>query len=545
MDLGALVAAHHASVARGGPESVRTSSYTARHQQPGARVRGGTRWSDQSVGATCCAGPCSAGRRSRWPRSSPRARGAPGRRRRRDPRARDLPVRAFRRATSGGWSENFAPVSARRSRRSTSRWSTGAIPTALTGLYVRNGSNPQSGDSSHWFFGDGMVHGVRLERGKAALVPQPLRAHRAVRRQAGFGEGAPGGASNQANVSADLARRQAAHERRGRPAVRAVAGRPRRRSALRLRGQLTTAFTAHPKIDPATGRLHFFGYGFTPPYLTYHVAEPDGRLVSQHRGAGRGVDDDPRLHDHRDATWCSGSCRCCSTSTPPTKMDREPGLRRLPVPVGTRATARGIGVMPLGGPGSAIQWFEIDPCYVFHGVNAYRDGDDVVLDVCRLSSMFAPNQQLGGDLTLRRWTVDTVAETVNDDDRRGGRPGRAAVARPAAGRARAPLRLLRPDPRQPGHRRVRRAHQARLPDRPGRGLGPGTVASTRASGCSSPTGTTRRGRRVPAHLRARRRRRDRASSSSSTRPTCRAGRSPRVAVPQRVPYGFHATWVTA
>ena len=59
----------------------------------------------------------------------------------------------------------------------------GAIPAALAGLYVRNGSNPQSGDSSHWFFGDGMVHGVRLERRQGRLVPEPLRAHRAVRRQ--------------------------------------------------------------------------------------------------------------------------------------------------------------------------------------------------------------------------------------------------------------------------------------------------------------------------------------------------------------------------
>ncbi len=52
---------------------------------------------------------------------------------------------------------------------------------------------------------------------------------------------------------------------------------------------------------------------------------------------------------------------------------------------------------------------------MFHGVNAHRDGDNVVLDVCRLSSMFAPNQQLGGDLTLRRWTVDTVGNRVVDD----------------------------------------------------------------------------------------------------------------------------------
>ncbi len=43
----------------------------------------------------------------------------------------------------------------------------GAIPAALTGTYVRTGPNPASGSSAHPFFGDGMVHGVRLRDGQA------------------------------------------------------------------------------------------------------------------------------------------------------------------------------------------------------------------------------------------------------------------------------------------------------------------------------------------------------------------------------------------
>src|SRR5262245_12633484 len=43
----------------------------------------------------------------------------------------------------------------------------GAIPPELCGLYLRNGPNPKTGDPGHWFAGDGMVHGVRLEGGKA------------------------------------------------------------------------------------------------------------------------------------------------------------------------------------------------------------------------------------------------------------------------------------------------------------------------------------------------------------------------------------------
>ena len=44
-------------------------------------------------------------------------------------------------------------------------------------------------------------------------------------------------------------------------------------------GRLTTAMTAHPKICPTTGELHFFGYGYTAPFLTYHMADRLGRLV--------------------------------------------------------------------------------------------------------------------------------------------------------------------------------------------------------------------------------------------------------------------------
>ena len=40
--------------------------------------------------------------------------------------------------------------------------------------------------------------------------------------------------------------------------------------------------TAHPKICPTTGELHFFGYGsLTSPHLTYHRADASGELDHQ------------------------------------------------------------------------------------------------------------------------------------------------------------------------------------------------------------------------------------------------------------------------
>ena len=43
----------------------------------------------------------------------------------------------------------------------------GAIPAELDGWYLRNGPNPRQA-TAHWFTGDGMIHGVRLEGGRAA-----------------------------------------------------------------------------------------------------------------------------------------------------------------------------------------------------------------------------------------------------------------------------------------------------------------------------------------------------------------------------------------
>src|SRR5271154_4309170 len=46
---------------------------------------------------------------------------------------------------------------------------TGSIPPALDGRYLRIGPNPIAADprTYQWFLGDGMVHGLRVEGGRA------------------------------------------------------------------------------------------------------------------------------------------------------------------------------------------------------------------------------------------------------------------------------------------------------------------------------------------------------------------------------------------
>ncbi|WP_386081793.1 carotenoid oxygenase family protein [Vreelandella sp. F11] len=46
----------------------------------------------------------------------------------------------------------------------------GAIPPALSGRYFRNGHNPKDGiNPGAWFYGSGMIHGLRISGGRAEL----------------------------------------------------------------------------------------------------------------------------------------------------------------------------------------------------------------------------------------------------------------------------------------------------------------------------------------------------------------------------------------
>jgi carotenoid cleavage oxygenase len=59
----------------------------------------------------------------------------------------------------------------------------------------------------------------------------------------------------------------------------------------------------------------------------------------------------------------------------------------------------------------------VEPSYVFHTVNAYDDGETVVLDVVRHAQMFVRDLYGVGDGTgtLERWTIDLRAGRVREE----------------------------------------------------------------------------------------------------------------------------------
>jgi carotenoid cleavage dioxygenase len=69
----------------------------------------------------------------------------------------------------------------------------GVIPSVLDGCYLRIGPNPVAADPAgyHWFTGDGMVHGVRLQNGQALWYRNRWMRSKAVAETLG-GSPAPG-----------------------------------------------------------------------------------------------------------------------------------------------------------------------------------------------------------------------------------------------------------------------------------------------------------------------------------------------------------------
>ncbi len=302
---------------------------------------------------------------------------------------------------------NFAPVHTEETL--TDLTMTGKLPAELSGLFVRNGSNPATGDALHWFLGDGMVHGVRLERGKAQWYRN--RYVRTPLQQSGKGlmdfGGAPGKENNQSNV--------ALVEHGGRLLSLGEVGWPFELSPQDMStvgpfdfgGKLGPTMTAHPKVDPDTGRMHFFGYEFLRPALTYYAAAPDGTLDVVSPIA---VEAATMIHDFaitdRDAVFWIG----------PVMFGPDPS-GRSPIPFHWDPSGPSrIGVMPLDGSGDSIRWVDVPPSFAFHGYNAHRDGGDVVLRVHRADEAFGPK----GDLVptyLTEWRIGTAGPSLTFAER--------------------------------------------------------------------------------------------------------------------------------
>jgi carotenoid cleavage oxygenase len=341
---------------------------------------------------------------------------------------------------------NFAPV--RQEHTVTELAVTGTLPPHLDGRYVRNGPNPMSEldpDTYHWFMGDGMVHGVRLRDGRAEWyrnrwVRTSAMTGRDVRHRAGielFGANTNvirHGGRTLALIEGGMANYELDEE------LETV-------GPCDFDGTLPGGYTAHPWRDPDSGELHavthFFGRG---DIVQYSVIGTDGRARRVVDIPIKGV---PMMHDFAltskyvvlfdlPVTFDPKQAAAMTMPRPlryPTQLVLSVLIGRVRVPdpitamVGKRMRPNDrlparwnpkhparIGLMPREGTADDLRWFDVEPCYVFHPLNAYDENETVVLDVVRHPRMFVtdrngPNE---GPATLDRWTIDLNAGKVRE-----------------------------------------------------------------------------------------------------------------------------------
>jgi carotenoid cleavage dioxygenase len=313
---------------------------------------------------------------------------------------------------------------------------TGTLPTELTGRYLRNGPNPVAPvdpERYHWFTGTGMVHGIRLDEGRATWYRNRWVRTDEVARV--LGEDAPPSDwpddhrpfSANTNVIGHAGRTYAIVEA-GSPPIE-LSNELDTVRISNLDGTLPRAFSAHPKRDPLTGELHvmtyWWGWGNRAQYL---VVGTDGRVR-------RTVDVDlpggPMIHD----TSITENFVMVFDLPVLFNLEAAMGGAGLPYFWDPEYTPR-IGLLrrdDSGASGSVgsvadpdVTWFEIDPCYVFHPMNSFETvnaaGDPVVvLDAVRHPKMFDRERRgpSEGPPRLDRWTLNLATgrssnETLDD-----------------------------------------------------------------------------------------------------------------------------------
>jgi carotenoid cleavage dioxygenase-like enzyme len=300
----------------------------------------------------------------------------------------------------------------------------GSIPAELNGWYLRNGPNPRSG-AGHWCVGDGMVHGIRLENGRAAWY-----RNRWVRTESFERPFPVYNDDGTRNLHSSIANTHVVRHA-GKTLALMEFSLPYEISndlltlgAYDFGGKLVDSMTAHPKICPATGEMHFFGCGnILEPHVSYHRADADGRLT-----INRPIDV-PALTLMHDFALTADHVVFMDLPllfNPSVALEQQ-NERDLPYRWHDQYGAR-LGVLRRDDPYGPVRWFDIDPCFVFHIANAYdvtsstspSGGNSIVMEVLRYPEMWRDSSEFGVDAALWRWQIDLDTGMVEEsqlDDR--------------------------------------------------------------------------------------------------------------------------------
>lgn len=286
----------------------------------------------------------------------------------------------------------------------------GAIPKDLNGVYLRAGPNPRFAPQGryHPFDGDGMVHAAEFRDGRLTVRNRWVRTD-AWQREDAAGRAAYWGIRETLVGRPDKPLKDSANTDMvgfgGKalalwylsgdayvidPLTLATLG---KQPGIAARGG---RISAHAKVDEVTGELMYFDYGHEPPYLHYGVVAADGRLVHHVPVELPG----PRLPHDMAVTEHYSIVHDLPLFHDPQALE----LGRHKVEFHPELPTR-FGVMPRHG--REVRWFHFTPCFLYHVVNAWEDGDWITMVACR----YMPAQRPDGSIDALR-TARNVAELV-------------------------------------------------------------------------------------------------------------------------------------
>nr|XP_043613028.1 probable carotenoid cleavage dioxygenase 4, chloroplastic [Erigeron canadensis] len=285
----------------------------------------------------------------------------------------------------------------------------GTLPSCLDGVYFRNGPNPQflPRGPYHLFDGDGMLHGIRISKGKATLCSRYVRTYKYnTEKDMGFPvipnvfSGFNGMAASAARMAVTTCRFLTGQfdPSKGIGAANTslayfgnrlyALGESDLPYAVKLapngdiitlgrhdfNGKLLVSMSAHPKVDPITKEAFSFRYGPMPPFLTYFWFNKNGE--KQTEVPIFSMKSPSFLHDFAitkkyaifPELQIGFSPMGMISGGSPVAAD----LKKLPR----------IGVIPrYAKDESEMEWFEVPGLNIIHVINAWEEdgGDKVVM----------------------------------------------------------------------------------------------------------------------------------------------------------------------
>lgn len=325
-------------------------------------------------------------------------------------------------ATSKFLRGNFAPVHDERDDDGLTV--IGEIPAELDGWFVRNGPNPQFHPlrTYHWFAGDGMLHAVELSNGRARYrnrfvrTEGWLREHEAGRALWSGDLGMPDFENPNGPSRGNTANTALVHHH-GKLLALWEAGYPHEISLPTLEtvglstfgGKLDFQCTAHPRVDPTTGELCFFGYDMiAPPHLRYGEVSREGALSL--------VREVPLPHGTMIHDFVITKNFAVIPVFPFAFEVERAMAGDNPFVFREHAPTR-FAVLRRGDPTGPVQWLEGPSCFVFHYANAYEHQGTIVIDGCRMpkaSIDFEEGTVQANAGRLHRWVLDLAKGSVRE-----------------------------------------------------------------------------------------------------------------------------------